>query len=176
MNSALFLDRDGVINIDHGYVHKKENFHFIDNIFDLVTHAKNLGYLVIIVTNQAGIAKGIYTEQDFQILMSWVSQQFKCNHGKIDKTYFCPFHKDGVIKKYAKNSPDRKPEPGMIIKACKEFNIDPKKSVLVGNKLSDIEAANSSFIGKSIYFGNDECNEAYTSTSNLSDIKKELIF
>jgi D-glycero-D-manno-heptose 1,7-bisphosphate phosphatase len=176
MNSALFLDRDGVINIDHGYVHKKENFHFIDNIFDLVTHAKNLGHLVIIVTNQAGIAKGIYTEQDFQTLMSWVSRQFICNHGKIDKTYFCPFHKDGIIKKYAKNSPDRKPEPGMIIKACKEFNIDPKKSVLVGNKLSDIEAANSSFIGKSIYFGDDECKEAYASTSNLLDIKKELIF
>ena len=93
MNSALFLDRDGVINIDYGHVYKKENFDFIDNIFDIVSFAKDLGYLVIIITNQAGIAKGLYTEKDFQRLMLWVAHQFEINNGKIDKTYFCPLKK-----------------------------------------------------------------------------------
>jgi D-glycero-D-manno-heptose 1,7-bisphosphate phosphatase len=76
MNAALFLDRDGVINVDHGHVYKKENFDFIDNIFDLVAYAKDLNFYVVIVTNQAGIAKGFYTEDDFKRLMSWVYKQF----------------------------------------------------------------------------------------------------
>tara|TARA_B100000780_G_scaffold264088_1_gene218467 strand:+ start:15982 stop:16512 length:531 start_codon:yes stop_codon:yes gene_type:complete len=176
MNSALFLDRDGVINIDYGHVYKKENFDFIDNIFDIVSFAKDLGYLVIIITNQAGIAKGLYTEKDFQRLMLWVAHQFEINNGKIDKTYFCPFHKNGVVKKYTKDSIDRKPQPGMILKACKEFNINPKTSVLIGDKASDIKAANSSLIGKSVYFGQDKCSTAYKSISSLLDVKKELNF
>lgn len=176
MHSALFLDRDGVINIDHGYVHKKENFDFYENIFELVSYAKKIGLKVVIITNQAGIAKGHYTEQDFYVLMSWVSDQFKLHKGKIDKIYFCPFHKDGVIKEYIKDSFDRKPSPGMILKACKELNIDPQKSVLVGDKQSDIEAGILSNIRKSIYFGTDRCEKAYKSVSNLSYIKDELIF
>jgi D-glycero-D-manno-heptose 1,7-bisphosphate phosphatase len=176
MYSALFLDRDGVINIDYGHVYRKENFDFIDNIFDLVSYAKSKNFLVVIVTNQAGIAKGFYTEKEFKTLMSWVSKQFELNNGKIDKTYFCPFHKDGIVKKYAKDSIYRKPQPGMIIKACKDLNIDPQKSLLVGDKISDIEAGNSSLIAKSIYFGHKKCNEAYKSISNHIDIIEELNF
>lgn len=176
MNSALFLDRDGVINIDYGYVHCKEKFVFIDGIFELVNTANSYGYIVIVVTNQAGIAKGLYKENDFNILTKWMSKQFEKNKGKIEKTYFCPYHKEAIIEKYKKNSPDRKPLPGMIYKACKEFNIDPTTSLLVGDKISDIEAGISANIGKSIYYGVDSCNLAYSSVSKLCDIKKELIF
>ena len=176
MNSALFLDRDGVINIDYGYVYTKDRFVFHDGIFELVNKANSYGYLVIVVTNQAGIAKGLYTEKDFNILTKWVSENFDQNKGKIEKTYFCPFHKDAVIEKYKKDSLDRKPSPGMIYKACKEFNIDPKKSLLVGDRISDIEAGISSNIGKSIYYGTNLCDLAYRSVSKLSDIQEELIF
>lgn len=176
MNSALFLDRDGVINIDFGYVHTKKNFVFNEGIFELVSYANSKGYLVIIITNQAGIAKGIYTEEDFHVLTKWMSQQFSLKKGKIEKTFFCPYHKDGTIQKYRKISEDRKPAPGMILKACKEFNIDPLKSLLVGDNESDIVAGISSNIGKSIFYGTSSCDIAYKSVSNLSDIKQELVF
>ena len=176
MNSALFLDRDGVINIDYGYVYTKEKFIFNDGIFELVNNANSQGYLVIVITNQAGIAKGLYSEYDFNVLTKWMAEQFILKNGKIDKTYFCPFHVDGVIEKYKKDSLDRKPSPGMIYKALKEFNIDPSKSLLVGDKVSDIEAGISSNIGKTIYYGTDICSIAHRSVSKLSDIKEELIF
>ena len=175
MNSALFLDRDGVVNIDHGYVYKKSNFDFTENIFDLVRSANNLGYLVVVITNQAGIARGYYTEKDFNVLTLWMHEQFKLKGAKIDMTYFCPFHKDGVIKKYKKDSYLRKPNPGMIQNACKELNINPSKSLLVGDKETDIEAGLASGIHKCIYFGKNECNIAFKSTYDLNSIKSELV-
>jgi len=176
VKSALFLDRDGVINIDYGHVHSKEKFIFNDGIFELVSKANSLGYLVIVITNQAGIAKGLYSVNEFNVLTKWISEQFLLNNGRIDRTYFCPFHKNGVIQEYIKDSVDRKPHPGMLLKACREFNIDPKKSIMVGDKITDIEAGISSNIGKSIYYGLDSCNIAYKSVTSLNDIKKELIF
>ena len=176
MKSALFLDRDGVINIDYGYVHKKKDFVFNKGIFELVSFANTKGYLVFVITNQAWIGKGLYTEEDFYALTDWMSEKFLHNGGKIEKTYFCPFHEDASIEQYRKKSLDRKPSPGMILRACKEFNIDPKKSIIVGDKQSDIEAGIASNIGKSIYFGTDLCNLAYRSVKYLSDIKEELIF
>ncbi len=175
MNSALFLDRDGVINIDYGYVHKKNNFVFNEGIFELVSYANSKGYLVIIITNQAGIAKGIYSENDFHVLTKWMTKQFSLKNGKIEKTFYCPFHKNGIIQKYKKISKDRKPSPGMILKACKEFNIDPLKSLLVGDKESDIQAGISANISKSIFYGANSYDQAYMSVSNLLDIKEELV-
>ena len=176
MKSALFLDRDGVINIDYGYVHTKDKFVFNDGIFKLVNKANSHGYLVIVVTNQAGIAKGLYSENDFNFLTKWMSEQFLLKNGKIEKTYFCPFHVNAVIDRYKKDSFDRKPSPGMIYKACKEFNIDPTKSLLVGDKMSDIEAGIAANIGKSIYYGTNFCQIAFRSVTRLSDVEEELIF
>ena len=174
MNSALFLDRDGVINIDYGYVYKAKDFHFIDSVFELVRHANHLGYLVVVITNQAGIARGLFSEGDFNALTIWMNKQFESQGAKIDKTYFCPFHKDGVIKKYKKDSYLRKPNPGMIENACIDLSIDPKKSVLVGDKKIDIEAGISAGISKCIYFNENECNIAFKSMNNLNLVKKEL--
>ena len=170
------MDRDGVINIDYGHVFRKEDFKFVENIFELVSYAKRLGFLVIIITNQAGIAKGLYTEKNFNDLMSWVCKQFELRNGKIDKTYYCPYHESGIIKKYKKNSIYRKPNPGMILQACEEFNIDPKKSVLVGDSFSDIEAANSSSIAKPLFFGSTSCNFAYKTVTDLLEVRRELNF
>lgn len=174
MRKALFLDRDGVINKDLGYVYEIQNFYFNDGIFELVKNAKRLGYLIFIITNQSGIARGYFSEKKFDVLMSWVKKKFKDNGASIDKIYHCPYHVDGVIKKYSIDHYDRKPNPGMILKATKEYDIDLKKSILVGDKRTDIQAGINASIPKSIYFGNDEVEIAYKCVKNLKDINNEL--
>lgn len=151
-NRALFLDRDGVINVDHGYVINREDFHFIDGIFELVRYAKSLGYLVVVITNQAGIGRGYYTEEEFHQLMDWVVERFAKNEGTIDKVYFCPDHPVDGIGHYRRYSPMRKPGPGMILAACEEFNIDPLQSVLIGDKMSDIEAGQAAKIATTLLY------------------------
>ncbi len=101
-NKALFLDRDGVVNIDHGHVGKIEDFDFMEGIFELCQKAQNAGYLIIIVTNQAGIAKGYYTEEQFVTLNNWMKNEFKKKGIYITKTYYCPYHIDAKIAKYKK--------------------------------------------------------------------------
>lgn len=138
--SALFLDRDGVINVDYGYVFKPERFHFIDGIFELVEAANRLDYLVVVITNQAGIGRGFYTESDFQIVTDWMLNQFAKRGVHIDAVYFCPYHPEAVIEQYRKESNMRKPAPGMLLKAAVDLNIDLKTSIVVGDKDSDMQA------------------------------------
>lgn len=134
---ALFLDRDGVINIDKGHVHKIADFEFIDGIFDLCKRYQDDGFIIIIITNQAGIAKKIYDKAQYQTLTSWMLGCFQKKSILISKVYHCPHHPD-----YSDYSECycRKPSPGMIIQAEKDFNIDLSKSALYGDKNSDIEA------------------------------------
>ena len=150
---ALFLDRDGVINIDHAYVHRKQDFHFIDGIFELVAAAKAAGYLVVVVTNQAGIGRGYYSEADFHELMNWVQEQFAYRGGHIDGIYFCPDHPEHGIGKYRRDSEFRKPAPGMLLQAAAELDIDLENSILVGDKASDVEAGERARVGALFYLG-----------------------
>ena len=147
---ALFLDRDGVINVDHGYVHEREKFQFIDGIFELVSLAAMRGFLVVVVTNQSGIGRGYYTEQDFLTLMQWMSGEFETRGGKIERVYFCPDHPVHGIGPYKRNSEFRKPRPGMILAAARELAIDLEQSVLVGDNETDIAAGLASGIGCNI--------------------------
>lgn len=149
-NKALFLDRDGVINVDHGHVFEKEKFDFIDGIFELCKRAQDLGYLLIVVTNQGGIAKGFYSEEEFLELTKWMESEFQKREIKITKTFYCPCHPEGEIEKYRQNSFDRKPSPGMLLKAIEEFNIDPKKSLMIGDKETDMQAADAAGIASKI--------------------------
>lgn len=149
-NKALFLDRDGVINVDKHYVYRVEDCEFIEGIFDLCRKAKQDGYLVIVVTNQAGIAKGKYTEEDYFKFRDYVHAEFVKQGCPIDAEYYCPYHADAVIEKYCKDSEDRKPNPGMILKAQKDFDIDLSQSILIGDKQSDIEAGKRANVGKLI--------------------------
>ncbi len=137
MNKALFLDRDGVVNIDCAYPHKPEQIIFSDGIFNLCKKALSKGYLLIVVTNQAGVAKGYFTEDDVKRLHDWMQQQFINQGIKIDAFYYCPFHPDAKVQRYKKHSDCRKPAPGMILQAAKDFDIDISKSLMVGDKESD---------------------------------------
>ena len=151
---ALFLDRDGTINIDHSYVYRQEDFHFIDGVFELVAAAKRLGYLVVIVTNQSGIGRGYYTENDFQVLMAWVKEQFAQRQGAIDAVYFCPDHPEFGQGIYRRDTVMRKPGPGMLLKAAEVWNIDLGQSILVGDSETDIKAGQSAGVGYICYLGN----------------------
>lgn len=149
---ALFLDRDGVINIDHAYVCKPENFEFVDGIFELCRTAKRLGYLIFVVTNQAGIGRGYYTEQDFLKLTDWMCGIFKTHGINIDEVYFCPFHPEHGVGYYKMDSPCRKPAPGMIHQAAKVFDVDLTRSVLVGDKETDIQAGVAAGVGCNLLY------------------------
>jgi len=135
MKKALFLDRDGVINKEKNYLYKIEDFEFIDGVFEICGYFQNRGYLIIIITNQAGIARGKYSEEDFEVLTKWMLNEFKKEGVEIAQVYHCPHHPD-----FSGECNCRKPNPGMILEAQKQFNIDLKNSILVGDKNSDIEA------------------------------------
>lgn len=135
MNKALFLDRDGVINIDKRHLYLKEDFVFTPGIFDLCKKYLEAGYIILVITNQAGIAKGLFTKEDFLKLTDWMIGQFLNNGVIISKVYYCPHHPD--ITGFCEC---RKPNPGMILQAIKEFNLDISECVLIGDMESDIEA------------------------------------
>lgn len=144
MNKALFLDRDGVINIDYGHVHLIKDFRFCEGIFDLCKKYQNEGYLIIVITNQAGIAKKYYSEEQFLILNKWMIKKFKENGIDIAKVYYCPHKPED-------HCDCRKPKAGLYIKAIKDFDIDPSLSIQIGDKMSDLEAAHSVGV-KTLFF------------------------
>ena len=149
---ALFLDRDGVINKEINYLHKIEDFEFIEGIFDLCHFYQAKGYLIIVVTNQSGIARGYYTHEQFDTLTSWMIEEFSKNGIKLDKVYYCPHHPDisGACK-------CRKPDIGMFKEAQNELDIDLESSVMVGDNERDIEAALKAGISDTYFF--DEYNK-----------------
>jgi D-glycero-D-manno-heptose 1,7-bisphosphate phosphatase len=147
MSRALFLDRDGVINIEKNYVYRIEDFEFTDGIFELCARARRLGFKPIVITNQAGIARGYYTVADYERLTQWMLEQFAVRGSPIEKVYFCPFHPTAGIGEYRKESIDRKPNPGMILRAKADFGLELAGSVLVGDKDSDIEAGRAAGVG-----------------------------
>ena len=151
MRKALFLDRDGVINYDFGYVHTIDKFIIKEDIYKICSNAKKFGYLLIIVTNQAGIGRGLYDLEDFLKVTKYMIDKFELKHISFDAIFFCPFHPKEGIGYYLKDSFDRKPNPGMILRAIDQFNIDVKKSIFIGDKRSDEIAAQKANIKSFIY-------------------------
>lgn len=146
---ALFLDRDGVINVDHGYVHTPEQTEWVPGIFDLARAARAAGHVLVVVTNQAGIARGLYDEVQFKAYARWMHARFEAEGAPLLATYYCPHHPAPGHGHAAVQCDCRKPRPGMLIAAMADWNIDPTGSVLIGDKQSDIDAANSAGIGQS---------------------------
>lgn len=145
---ALFLDRDGVINVDHGYVHRREDFEFLPGIFDLVRAARGSGHRVVVVTNQSGIGRLLYTEADFAALTQWMLGEFAAAGAPLDRVYHCPSHPTEGIGAYRVDSPMRKPGPGMLLAARDDLGLDLAASTLLGDRASDIAAGRAAGVGR----------------------------
>ena len=171
---ALFLDRDGVINVDHGYVCRPEQIEFIEGIFQLCRQAKALGYLLVVITNQAGIGRGLYTEADFYQLTDWMRGVFVQEGCAIDAVYFCPHHPTEGIGDYRQKCSCRKPAPGMILRAQRELGLDLAGSTLVGDKESDIDAGQAAGVGSCLRINSSPAQEAATA-SRISEADRERI-
>lgn len=153
MKKAAFLDRDGVINHDHAYVYRPEEFDFIDGVFDAARSLVQAGYELVIVTNQSGIGRGYYSEYDFDLCCQWMKEQFAKEGAPITAVYFCPHHPEKALDAYRCQCNCRKPEPGMILQAQKEHHYDLAHSLMVGDKPSDMKAAEQAGIGTRILVG-----------------------
>ncbi|MCC6206721.1 MAG: HAD family hydrolase [Gammaproteobacteria bacterium] len=153
---ALILDRDGVVNLDKDYVYRIEDFEFIDGVFDLCRDAAAQGYLILIITNQSGIGRGYYTEEDFHVLTGWMKARFEEEGVTVAQVYFCPHHPVHGIGKYKQDSYDRKPNPGMILKAAQDFDLDLSNCILVGDRESDMKAARTAGVGHTVLYRPEE--------------------
>jgi D-glycero-D-manno-heptose 1,7-bisphosphate phosphatase len=147
---ALFLDRDGVINVNHGYVHRPENFDFMDGIFTVALAAHPQHYKLVVITNQAAIAHGYYFEQQFHELTHLMCDQFAIQTAPVAKVYFSPYHPTAGIGEYKKDDISRKPHSRMILQAQQAVNLDLVNSFLIGDKASNIQAGITEGVGCNI--------------------------
>lgn len=138
---ALFLDRDGVINIDHGYVYQIDQFQFMPGIFKLCSRFVSAGYQIVVVTNQSGIARNMYSQEDFLSLTCWMKEQFLRHGVAISGVYYCPHHPQFPTSEFDGLCSCRKPAPGMMLQAAEELSLDLTQCVMVGDKISDMQAA-----------------------------------
>ena len=164
---VLFLDRDGVINVDHGYVYKAEDFEFIKDIFDLIRLFVDAGYLIFVLTNQSGIGRGYYTEEDLKQLTNWMKDKFRMHGIHIEAVYYCPHAPE-------ENCYCRKPKIGMIDQALQSYNINLSDSWMIGDKQSDIDLAKNANIGKSIAIGTTNIKNADFFLQSVKECKHFL--
>ena len=143
MNQALFLDRDGVVNHEVGYLYSSEDVRWIEGIFELCRLAVERGYKLVVVTNQSGIGRELYTEAQFETLMRWMRAEFVAQGVALDAVYFCPYHPVHGLGEYKREHEDRKPGPGMLLRAARDLGVDLGLSVMVGDRCSDMAAANA---------------------------------
>ena len=170
---TIFLDRDGIINKEVNYLHKIDDFEFMDGIFDCCVHFNNLGYKIIIITNQSGIARGYYQEADYMRLTSWMLDKFKEKNINILDIFHCPHGPDSSCI-------CRKPKPGMFLDAKSKYNIEMEKSWMIGDKLIDIIAANSAGVNNTVLLKNNHSESKTESISSfyiytLKELKKIII-
>ena len=173
---ALFLDCDGVINRDSGYTHRWEDFVFIDGIFDLSRAACERGYRLMVVTNQAGIGRGLYAEKEFLSLTERMCERFAEEGAMIDKVYYDPTHPEHGIGEYRRISPMRKPNPGMLLAAADEFGLSLPHSILIGDKISDLQAGIAAKVGCNLLYrgaasADEDASAVRLATAVLHDLR-----
>jgi D-glycero-D-manno-heptose 1,7-bisphosphate phosphatase len=175
---ALFLDRDGVVNVEVGYLHRIEDVRFVSGIVSLCQTATRLGYRLIVVTNQAGIARGFYTEDDFLTLTEWMRAELRREGVEFDAVYHCPYHPEHGVGEYRREHEDRKPGTGMLLRAVKEFKVELADSVLVGDRCSDIAAANKAGLRQAFLMASTEagqCAGDYLAIQTLGEVEAWLV-
>ena len=153
---AAFLDRDGVLNVDLGYVHRVEDLQWIEGAPQAVRRLNEAGYLVILVTNQSGIGRGYYDEAAMDRVHDALRAHLASGQARIDAIYACPYHPEAEIETFRHpDHPDRKPNPGLLLRAMRDFAIDPERSFMIGDKDSDMEAARRAGVAGYLFAGGD---------------------
>jgi D-glycero-D-manno-heptose 1,7-bisphosphate phosphatase len=150
---AAFLDRDGVINVDRGYVHTRADFEFIDGVFDAAVKLRDKGFALFVMTNQSGIGRGWYTEEQFLQLDSWMREQFAQRGAVIEATYYCPHHPTDATGPFRRECDCRKPAPGMLLLAANEHGLDLSQSIMFGDTLIDLQAAKAAGVPMRVLLG-----------------------
>jgi D-glycero-D-manno-heptose 1,7-bisphosphate phosphatase len=167
-----------VVNEEVGYLHRSEEVRFVDGIFSLCRTAATLGYKLIVVTNQAGIARGYYTEEDFEVLMQWMRSALRVEGVELDAVYYCPFHPEHGVGEYRREHEDRKPGTGMLRRGAAEFGISLAESVMVGDRCSDITSANAAGLKQAFLITGTEqhaCDGKYMAVDSLNEVEQWLI-
>lgn len=176
LRRALFLDRDGVINVEKNYVHRIKDFEFMPGIFELCRAARDRGLALVVVTNQAGIGRGYYSEADYQRLTAWMLGEFEARGITLDAVHHCPYHPTAGIGDYRRESFDRKPNPGMLLKARDALGLDLRRSLLIGDKVSDIAAGRAAGVGHLLLLGAEAVDaDDVVSVPDLAEARRRLI-
>jgi D,D-heptose 1,7-bisphosphate phosphatase len=157
---VAFLDRDGVLNVDVDYLHKPEHVEWIPGAIEAVRELNDAGFLVIVATNQAGIGRGLYTEDDFEAFTSWMADRLAEAGAHIDAVYHCPHHPTEALPGWRVDCECRKPRPGMFIRALAEWDVDVERSFMVGDKPGDLQAARGAGIARGVLFTGGDLREA----------------
>jgi D-glycero-D-manno-heptose 1,7-bisphosphate phosphatase len=175
---ALFLDRDGVINREIGYLHRPEDVIWVEGIFELCRTAAALGYRLVVVTNQSGIARGYYSQAEFDALMEWMGERFAAEGAPLDAVYCCPYHPEHGVGEYRREHEDRKPGPGMLLRAARDLGLDLAASVLIGDRCSDIAAARAAGLAEAFLIEGTEaesCAQPHRTVRSLDELERWLV-
>jgi len=155
LRRAAFLDRDGVINVDRGYVCRREDFQFVPGTLAACAQLHRQGLLLVVVTNQSGIGRGLYAEDDYRRLTEWMCAEFAAAGAPLAGVYHCPHHPQALLTEYRRACDCRKPAPGLLLAAARELSLDLGRSVLFGDKASDIDAAAAAGVPQRVLLGTD---------------------
>ena len=170
---AAFLDRDGVINVDSGYVGRWEDFEYLPDVIQGLTLLQSAGYKLVVVTNQSGIARGYYSEDEFLLMTETMKADLENRGVILTAVYYCPFLEDADLEPYRVASDLRKPEPGMLLKAAQDHDIDLSRSIMVGDKVSDMVAAQRAGVPDRYHVTEGEPHDASTKVSSLLEAALE---
>lgn len=174
LRPAAFLDRDGTINVEKDYLYRKEDFEYLDGAIEGLRQLVSWGYLLVIITNQSGIARGYYKEDDFRKLTDWMLSDLKTKGIRIEKVYYCPHHPEGKIEKYAKICNCRKPKTGLFYQAAEELGIDLDKSIAIGDKPRDLEICNETGVKGFLFSEDSNKMESYLTCKSWKEIIQNI--
>ena len=152
MIRAIFFDRDGVLNEEVGYLWEIEKFKWVDGAREAIKFCNERGLLAIVVTNQGGIARGLYMAREVDALHNFMQEELARLGAHIDAFYYCPHHPEGVVEEFSVACECRKPKPGLILRACQDFKINPSEAILFGDSERDIKAAEAAGLRAGIFF------------------------